>query len=100
MAWGRVAGLRVGMGPDYTCKCQAQGNNGFIESTSAALCLALLVILASGFATRYNGGLAENDLLKCTLTNPYNQYPTWLEQAHLQLNTEYGRSGAYTWPTI
>ena len=41
-------------------------------------------------------GLAEAELKKRTLTNLYNQRPTWLEQAHARLDQAV--LAAYGWP--
>lgn len=41
-------------------------------------------------------GSDEAELKKRTLTNLYNQYPTWLQQAHRQLDEAV--LGAYGWP--
>ncbi len=42
-------------------------------------------------------GLAPADLARRTLTNLYNQRPTWLANAHADLDT--GVLGAYGWPS-
>ena len=57
-----------------------------------------MTITPQDFVSKWKraGGLSETEHKKRTLTNLYNQHPTWLELAHLKLDQAV--FVAYGWP--